>query len=158
MQANYVIRKATTCDVLSIVKLWEELMDFHKERDAHYKRSKGSNEAFQKFVADNIQEEKAIVIVAEHGGSLVGYCQAMVAKYPPVFENQEYGSILDLAVSESYRRKGVGEKVVLKVARWFKKQGIKRIEVRFLAANEVSSEFWPKMGFKTYLHTAFLEI
>ena len=41
---------------------------------------------------------------------------------------------------------------------WFRREGIRRIEVRHSTYNEIGARFWPKMGFTPYLQTLFLEL
>ena len=41
---------------------------------------------------------------------------------------------------------------------WFKKRGLKRVEISVLKRNPISSKFWDKMGFDTYLERRFKKI
>jgi GNAT superfamily N-acetyltransferase len=96
--------------------------------------------------------------VAEHAGEIVGYCLAARATYPPVFRTQEYGMIYDMAVSAQRRREGIGELLFGEVRRWFESRGIRRIELRVLPANKLSTSFWKKQGFRPFLETLYREI
>jgi len=158
MQSNYVIRKASTYDVPQIVALWKELMDFHKERDRLFSRSVTGHEGFADFITGHILGETSNVFVAEAGKDVVGYCLALVEKYPPVLEIQEYGLVQDLAVTKTYRGRGVGERLCKEAQSWFSAKGIGRIEARVAKSNKLSTEFWAKMGFTPYLETVFMEI
>ena len=123
MQSNYVIRKASIYDVPQIVALWKELMDFHKERDRFFSRSVTGHEGFADFITGHISSETSNVFVAEAGKDIVGYCLALVEKYPPVLEIQEYGLVQDLAVTKTYRRRGVGERLCKEAQSWFSAKG-----------------------------------
>jgi GNAT superfamily N-acetyltransferase len=153
-----VIRKALIKDVPSVLELWKELMDFHKELDSFFSRSTTGHEEFEKYVTGHIKNENSCVIVAEDSGNLVGFCLATISKYPPVLELKEYGEIGNMALSEKYRQRGIGARLLKALRQWFSKRGIKRIEVRYSTANDVAERFWTKMGFKPYLKTAFKEI
>ena len=158
MQTDYVVRKASTYDVPQIVALWKELMDFHKEHDRFFSRSVTGHEGFADFITGHISSETSNVFVAEAGKDIVGYCLALVEKYPPVLEIQEYGLVQDLAVTKTYQRRGVGERLCKEALSWFSAKGIGRIEARVAKCNELATEFWAKMGFTPYLETVFLEI
>ena len=152
-----VVRQATLQDIPVIVGLWKEMMDFHKKRDPFFTRAVNGEEVFVGFVEKNINSETACVYVAVIDGKIVGYCQGLLEKHPPVLAETDFGQILDFAVTADYRRSGIGEKMCRALQDWFVLKGVHRLEVRHSEFNEISSRFWPKMGFKTYLKTLFME-
>ena len=156
MGARIIVRKATRQDIPAIVRLGEELLDFHKDRDPFFTRAANSRDVFAKFVEANICSEAACVYVAVVNGKIVGYCQGMLEKHPPVLVETDYGHILDMMVTANFRRTGAGEKMVSALRDWFLLKGVHRIEVRRLISNEIASRFWAKMGFEPYLETLFL--
>ena len=106
----------------------------------------------------NIQNEDFYVVVAVDGEYLIGYCMAKISMYPPVLEEQRYGEIENIAVTEKYRRSRVGERLLDEVRKWYCDKGIHRIEAKVSRCNIVSTGFWAKMGFTPYLETVFMEI
>ena len=42
--------------------------------------------------------------------------------------------------------------------RWFSQRGIDRIEARVAMRNEVSTEFWRKIGYESYKKRVFWEL
>jgi ribosomal protein S18 acetylase RimI-like enzyme len=158
MTEQLSIRKASPEDLGSIAELWKELMDFHGERDGHFWRSADGHEGYKEFLAGHLSSDRSCVLVAERGGAIVGYCLATLAKYPPVFKKRDYGTVFDLAVTERYRRSGVGQRLYEGAQSWFAGQEVHRIEVRVAVTNEVSTAFWRKMGFKPYIQTVFKRI
>jgi ribosomal protein S18 acetylase RimI-like enzyme len=155
MNENINVRCASEADIGAIAELWKEFMDFHKGRDPHFSRSVRGHEAFAAFIADHIDNDTSRVLVATEGEDILGYCLATVAKYPPVFEKMEYGSISDLAVTEKHRRRGIGERMVKAVENWFLERNIRRVELRVATSNEISAAFWSKMGFVPYVETRY---
>lgn len=147
-----------SADLPAIGELWKELIDFHKKRDPHFTRAADGHERFKDFISGHMMSETSCVLVAEQDGETVGYCLATLAKHPPVFENQEYGMVCDLAVTERCRRNGIGERLFRSVQTWFADHGIHRIELRVVVANETSTAFWRKMGFNPYITTVFKSI
>ena len=148
-----LIREATKEDVPNILPVWRELMEFHAERDPYYVTCDGAEEAFAKYVLENIEKDDACVFVTQKNDEIVGYCQCLVVKTPPVFELKQFGNIADTTVLEKYRRNDIGEQMVERAMEWFQSKGLTRIEVRVAVSNEVSTQFWRKMGFSTYLET-----
>lgn len=158
MTRQVTIRKAVAEDVSSIVELWKELMDFHKARDRIFSRSATGHEAFADYLKGHISSQTSSVLVAEAGQNLVGYCIALIEKYPPVLEMTEYGLVQDLCVTKKYQRRAIGQRLLKEARNWFNEEGIHRVEARVAKSNKLSTEFWAKMGFTPYLETVFLEI
>lgn len=158
MAMGLVIRKATTEDVPSILELWKELMDFHKQRDPIFSRSPVGHDSFAEFIRGHISSETASVFVANVGADTVGYCHAIIEKYPPVLEMQKYGLVQEISVTEKYRHIGVGRRLLQEAQSWFAGKGVHRIEARVSTSNSLATDFWASMGFTPYLETVFLEV
>ena len=152
------IREANERDVLGMVELWKELMDFHRRLDSIFTVRAQADERFAEFVGGNIASDDACVLVAEEDGSVVGYCQVKILEYPPVLEMARYGHIQDLAIRQECRRRGIGAGLVRAARQWFSRKGIHRIEVRYSARNALAEAFWKNTGFEPYLTTSFQEI
>jgi ribosomal protein S18 acetylase RimI-like enzyme len=151
-------REAIEQDIPRIIELWKEFMDFHKIRDPFFSRSKEGPENFGKFILENLHKDNAIVYVAETNGEVIAHILATIQSYPPAFEMKRYGLVNDLAVSSAYRRIGIGQHLFYKAKEWFRKKGMKRIEIEVVLANEVSTSFWEKMGFKAYKERRYLAL
>ena len=158
MNEQVKIREAVMEDVPAIVEIWKELMDFHKRLDAIFSRSATGHEGFAEFLTSNMENEDSCVLVAADGEHIVGYCQACISKYPPVLVREKYVEIFDMAVTKKYQRQGIGRMIIDALRRWYADKDVDRIELKYLTANKSAEEFWTKMGFKSYLKTAFLEI
>lgn len=151
------IREANRSDLPEIVDLWKEFMDFHRDYDNFYARSKDGPSNFHKHIEGQIESDDAALLVAEESGRIIGYAKIGISQYPPVFEVDKYGLISDVAVAEEYRRQGIGEALFDKSKEWFEGKGISRIELRVANVNPVARGFWSKMGFKPYMTTMFKE-
>ena len=158
MENDYKIRLARIEDIGQIVGIWNQLMELHAGLDVLFRRCEGAQGTFAEFVGKNIGDDDKIVAVAEYDGRIVGYCQGGLEKHPPALEKRDYGYIMDTAVDAGHRRAGAGAAMVRYVCSWFKEKGLSRVEVKFHVKNEISSGFWPKMGFDVYTKTAFMEI
>jgi len=157
MNRKITIRRADVKDVPSIVELWKEMMDFHKERDQIFTRTVTGHEGWIEFVTDHMSNEDSRVLVAECDGQIVGHCLALISENPPVLTTKRYGLFKELAVTANHRRCGIGESLFKEAVKWFEEHGIKRIEVRVSMHNKLSTAFWRKMGLKPYLETLYME-
>ena len=147
------IRKATVADLDAILNLWQELMEFHRQRNPHFALASDGREQFTEFIAGHMKADTSCVLVAAEDGEVAGYCLAMQMKYPPVFAQRDCGLLSDLAVTARCRRHGLGERLYRTAQSWFANRNIRRIEVRVTVSNEVSTAFWKKMGFAPFVMT-----
>lgn len=157
-QTTAVIRLATRRDVPQIVRLWEELMDYHRERDPLFTRAHNGSDLFHRFLEQNIDNDAACVLVAEAKDEIVGYCQGMLDRHPPALADPDYGQVIDFMVTADHRHAGIGRRMFEALREWFRREGVRRIEVRHSTFNDEASQFWPHMGFQPYLQTLFMEL
>ena len=50
------IRRAVVDDIPSVVELWKEMMDFHRERDSFFSRAEAGHDEFAGFVRENMDD------------------------------------------------------------------------------------------------------
>lgn len=152
------IRKANNADAPDMAEMWKEFMDFHRMHDSYFTRLKNGHKNFESFIKDLISLNTSIVLIAEENKKIIGYCLASESKRPPVFEKIRYGTVLDLAVTEHYRRKGIGKQLFLEIKKWFEEHGIHRIELNVVVSNLSATAFWKKMGFRPYIEIQYMEL
>lgn len=152
------VRPARAGDVDAMTALWTEFMDFHAERDPWFKRSESGHTRFAEFIAERLEDERSVVLVAEADGEVVGHALAMIVKRVPVFEPEDYAQIMDVAVAGKHRRSGIGMRLVQEMMRLFRQRGIRRVEVTAAVSNEAATAFWRTMGFVPYTERSWLSI
>jgi GNAT superfamily N-acetyltransferase len=146
------IRKAEGKDVPQVVELWKEMMDFHRGRDSFFSRADKGHEEFARYVLENLELPDRVVLIADDGGTVVGFCSAVVMEYPPVFRIKRFGFIQDMAVTDARRGEGIGRELCKNIMDWFAINGVSRVELHAATTNEVSTAFWESMGFKPFLY------
>jgi ribosomal protein S18 acetylase RimI-like enzyme len=156
--SEIIVRRAKDEDVPQMVELWKEYMEFHRKVDAVYTVADDAPQRWAEWLAEHLASEESFVLVAESGSSLVGLSLAEITHRPPVLRKQRYGAILDVAVTERFRRRGVATRLLEHTKQWFREHGIDRIELRVLSANPAASAFWRRMGFKTYLEVQYFDL
>ena len=152
------IRKASRRDLPAVTELWKAFMDFHGRHDDHFTRSKRGHLKFRDFVAAKISDRSSLVLVARADSETVGYLVASIRRYPPVLTEKKFGGIFDLMVAPSHRRRGVGRRLVAEAKKWFRRKGVSRVELSVAVRNPLSTKFWTRMGFVTYMERRFLKL
>jgi ribosomal protein S18 acetylase RimI-like enzyme len=156
MQA--IIRKAGETDIVSILPLWHELMEFHSAFDSRFRLAADAISQGHSHFRAELTAPTSLLVVAEHDSTIVGYCLASCRQQPPIFERRAYGFISEFHILPSFRRCGIGSSLFAYTQRWFNKQGISRIELVTINANDDSNAFWQHMGFRSYAERRSLEL
>ncbi len=157
--ARVKIVKAQTSDVDEIGKLWWEFYLFHHNLNPVFPLPDDPIASFTKnHLIRFMASEDALVLVARHGARTVGYALIEVRRHPPEFKRDPYGYIDQMAVTEEFRRKGVGDRLLAEVTSWCHSHGIRRLELGTEAKNSVANSFWTKHGFVVYSNTLFKDI
>jgi ribosomal protein S18 acetylase RimI-like enzyme len=154
---NAKIRELEDIDIPRVVLLWQEYMDFHSRLDPYLTRSDTGHEHFENFLRDQLDSEDKRVLVAEIGNEIAGYCFVQVQAKPPVFESRTYGLIMDLAVTSSWRKRGIGTALFKGALDWLHSRGVDAVELQVSNRNQIATSFWRRHGFEPYLERLRLE-
>ncbi len=153
------IVKAEEKHVTAIGQLWWEFMLFHQNIDPIFTpKFDGVSDFEEKQVRRFMQSDDGLALVALDGIKVIGYSLSEIREPSPSYEREKYGCIDTRAITASYQRKGVGEKMVGKIVKWFRLKGINRVELGTAAPNIVANSFWQKQGFTIFRHTLYKEI
>lgn len=145
------IRRSREEDAPALGDLWHEMARFHAKQAPYWRIRPNCKNGYISFMHDVAKSEDKAVFLAEDDGKPIGFVLAQLSGRARIFVEKEYGLIVDLAVTNGYRRSGVGEKLLHRAVRWFKSKGLKTVEVRVSQANPVATAFWQKMGFEPYM-------
>jgi ribosomal protein S18 acetylase RimI-like enzyme len=91
--------------------------------------------------------EHATTLVARAEHATLGY---VGARFEPVAPRRsEKRAIIELlAVAPPYRGRGIGTRLVMELLASLRRQGITRVSVPVIAANEAAVRFWRRAGFQ----------
>ena len=136
MTSSIVIRKADSGDINQMIGLLEEL--FSIEEDFIF------NEAAQRhglsmMLSDN--QNRCIMVVAS-GKQVMGMCSAQLLV--STAKGGMAALIEDMVVAKSYRRKGMGTKLLLSIEKWALEKGAKRIQLLADKNNVNALDFYKK--------------
>jgi GNAT superfamily N-acetyltransferase len=145
------IRQARTEDAHALAGLWEEMAAFHAELARYWRIKAGCKEDYAAHMQSVVRDANRAVFVAHDDGKIVGFILVQLDSRARVFVENVHGLVVDLAVTEDYRRQGIGTRLVARATRWFGSRGVETMEVRIATANPLSSAFWKKQGFEPYM-------
>jgi len=152
-----VVVRAEEYHVSDIGRLWWEFIQFHKDIDTWFTPQEDSIPGFQEHhVSHFMRSENGLVLVALDNGKVVGYSLSEIRAPSSGMKQEKWGYIDQVAVTSSYRRKGVGHKMLLEILWWFKLKGVNRVELEVTDQNAIGYTFWKKHGFQDYMHRLYL--
>lgn len=91
-------------------------------------------------------------LVAESDGKIVGYVFCLV-DHEILDDPAEYVQVLDIVVTEPFRKQGLGKRLMAEVDRFAEEREIARISLMVLSANEDAVAFYRTLGFEVAVLT-----
>tara|TARA_B110000977_G_C10873891_1_gene414727 strand:- start:241 stop:702 length:462 start_codon:yes stop_codon:yes gene_type:complete len=133
-----MIRLAKITDLHLITPLFRELDAKHIGSNKDVKRvilNKRYKSLFKNVFKKN---SSYILIVNVFEKEIVGFALGKLLKVENslIFKNQIIGEILYLAIQESYKRKGLGKKMINEIEKRLKDNGAEKIELRVYSFNK----------------------
>ena len=152
MSGEVTVRRATAADREAIGPLWQEMMDYHCTLNPEvFALAEDALSCWLEWFDTILQDENRIVLVAEVDGKPVGYVHGTVGETPPVYARRKHGSIVEISVTASWRRRGVGGKLVGALFDWFRQRGLAEVRLGRSPRNPLATAFWRKLGFEPHM-------
>ena len=153
------IIRAKEQHVADIGKLWLEFIRFHQEIDPIFTLVDNALEGFTKEMVRRLMKSPdGLVLVALDGEQAVGYSLSEINKSPRGLKRDNYGYVHHIAVTADYRRRGIAEKILGEIMKWFRSKNVKRVELDITTRNQVAYSFWEKHGFTDYMRKLYRRI
>ncbi|OGG26621.1 hypothetical protein A2960_00420 [Candidatus Gottesmanbacteria bacterium RIFCSPLOWO2_01_FULL_39_12b] len=145
------IRLAQHQDIPKIVSLGKNLFELHHGFDNdYYALEDNFEEFFSDWVRQQLSFSNNILLVAQENNEIVGFISGFIKSLYPWFRVKNVGHIAFLAVSQNYRRKGVGKKLEIELTNRFHAKNIRYIEVYVEEKNTIAQFAWNNYGFGSF--------
>jgi GNAT superfamily N-acetyltransferase len=145
------IRQATIADYAGLCAVLDEVDAQHIAALPNVFRDPGERARSQAYVASIVQDENACLWIAEHGADIVGVLHICIRETRPIplFVPRRYAVIENVAISQAYRRQGIGRALVERADRWALDRGATQTELNVWEFNEGARAFYDALGYKT---------
>lgn len=144
------IRVAEPQDLPALGRLGADLMRIHHAFDAHRFLPPGEQPeaGYGAFLGAQLAIPEALVLVAERGGSIVGYVYAAIE--PESFKElrARAGYIHDILVADDRRGSGAGALLLEAAVEWVRAQGVPRVLLWTAAPNTKARKLFEAHGFR----------
>lgn len=121
---------------MRIVKMQSE----HVASVAEMERQCFSDPWSEKSVASELHNPFSLWLIAEVDGVVAGYVGSQTVL--------DSADMMNLAVSPSFRRQGIGERLVNCLTEALKEKGVKTLLLEVRISNEPAKELYQKLGFE----------
>ncbi|MBW2280428.1 MAG: GNAT family N-acetyltransferase [Deltaproteobacteria bacterium] len=147
------VRAALAEDIEAVVRLWIDLIEYHRSLDPDYPPLPNLRETLRAEARRGVDMEHCEVFVALSSSDgaadgLVGFLFAELEPRPAGVPVPPTGQIHELWVDPERRRAGVGRALVDEADAFFAARGSARVSVRVEEPNEAGREFWRRLGFR----------
>lgn len=98
-------------------------------------------------------DSNSCIVVAEMSGEVIGFAHGEVlhrTDYLP----ESVGTISTIYVTKSFRRRGVGKRLVEKLCQFFIKKKVEQVTLRYIIGNIEAEGFWSRLRFVPIITTA----
>lgn len=146
------IRLAAPGDLNPICGLYDEFFAYNaKLQPKHYRAGKEDGE-YPKSVIEGGDSD---IFIAVEDGAVCGLIHVRRAQTPPynAIAQYEYAEIVDLIVTASRRRKGIGSALMEAARRWGRERNLAYIELFVLSEAGGEFLFYEREGFVTVSRT-----
>lgn len=142
------IRKAQLKDIDHLIFLWNQLINYHKDKKLYFPLSRDWKEEKRRELEWVIKGALSVIYIIEEDKP-IGYIRGTIHKLPLLYDIKYEGSIEEIFILSPYRRKGYGKKLMEALIQDFKKKEVEYININVDIDNEIGQVFWDALGFKT---------
>ena len=145
-----LVRRATPADLPRVGRLGALLVEEHHNFDAQ-RFIAGRNRTpadYGSFLASQLENPDAILLVADDNGDVLGYAYAAVEGFDYMSLRGPAGVLHDVIVEPEYRRHGVGRLLLEAALRELKARGVPRVVLTTAERNEEAQQLFESAGFR----------
>jgi GNAT superfamily N-acetyltransferase len=152
------VRRAAPGDLALLTELWIAITRHHEPLDPLYRLRAGAEGEARQLLQAWLRDPDARAFVCEAGDDPVGMACVRIDRAPPILREVERAELTDLFVRPAWRRRGLGRALARAALDWVASRGVRRVEVRVVAANTGARAFWRALGFGDHVQVLQLEL
>ena len=146
----YKVRSFHRSDLEQLTNFWKELLSDSTAAINPVLITDENVSRWQEYVMKIHEEDENQFFVAEFDGRLVGYILFLKQSEFPLTTSASWASINELYVDPSFRRKGIGIKLMEQALKYLKTKGITHVRINVNAGNQAAINLYRKFGFKDH--------
>jgi ribosomal protein S18 acetylase RimI-like enzyme len=145
----FAVRRARSEDLLAIARLADRLVRLHHERDPkRFFLPERSEEAYLWWFGRELERREAVVLVADAGSSVVGFCYGALEERNWNALLDAHGEIHDIFVSDAERRRGIGKALLQAMIAELEQLGAEIVVLATMVDNLGAQQLFASLGFR----------
>jgi ribosomal protein S18 acetylase RimI-like enzyme len=148
--ANITIRPAVPADLVAIGRLGALLVRMHHDldRERFIAATPQTEHGYASFLGTQLDEPKAVVLVAERDDEVLGYTYAGVEGRDYMSLRGPAGVLYDIVVDPTHRGHGVGRILLEATIAALEARGVPRVVLSTVERNESAQRLFARAGFR----------
>ncbi len=145
------VRKATASDYGALCELFDEIDALHRDHLPRiFQLPKGAAREEDYYLA-LIADENVAVLIAEAGGTLLGFVHAIVREPPaiPILVARRYAVVDGILVKSGFQNQGIGRRLMDEAQAWAIAKGATSVELNVYEFNTTAISFYEGLGYRT---------
>ena len=153
MSDPFIVRAAAASDFDGLRALLVDVDELHRLNVPWMFRKPSAEPRPNDFFEKQLTHDDSTLLVADAGGHLVGVAAALMRGAPEfaVFVTQRWGVLDNIAVSPSWRRRGVGTALIRGAEGWARARGANWVELGVYEFNDDARRFYQALGYAAVL-------
>ncbi|MBI1960829.1 MAG: GNAT family N-acetyltransferase [Candidatus Liptonbacteria bacterium] len=151
------IRKAQKGDLDLLISLNGEFADLHARMDPMWRKADEEHtQVFRAYIRQALRKRNFLTLLAYANGEPIGYALGYLDE--PELEDtilapvhRRYGYIAATYVRSGFRKSGVGRRMFDALIRWFRRRGVRHIELMVDTRNRRGIRAWKRLGFREFM-------
>ena len=149
MSREVTTRPATASDEEALGRFGGALMrQHHAEDPRRFLQVEHPEAGYGRFLVSQINVPTSLVMVAEHGGRVIGYVFADVESTNWMELRGPCGVVQDVYVDESARRLGAGRALMTAAIGWIRSNNRSQVVLMTKSRNEHAQHLFTTLGFR----------
>lgn len=146
---EYRVRDASTTDLREMAAMAADLVRFHYEIDPlRYLMPRHVEDGYHNWFKRELKNADAILLVAEHETSLVGYAYGRIEERDWNMLLAEHAALHDIMVRPAARRGGVGSMLIQEFCKRASAKNAPRIVLHTAYSNQAAQALFVNEGFR----------
>ena len=152
------LRPATQNDVDGLLELWKEFMKDPTSSDRPIPTHAENIRRWKEFISTLIDEDPRQIQVAAQDNLLVGYIICMKTDSTPLDMGYKWSYISDIYVRPTYRRQGIGRKLIQAIVEYLKSVGSGHVRLAVWRGNSGAMKLYEELGFRMHMYTLQIDL
>lgn len=154
-----LVRPATETDLSPMAAMAADLVRFHHALDdRRFFLARGIEEGYRDWFARELAQPAAILLVAQHGSEIIGYCYGRLEPRDWNMLLDRHAALHDVFVRGDARQHGAGALLVSAFLEHARAKGAPRVVLHTATQNHAAQALFAKLGFRSTMIEMALEL